>query len=226
VTYIIAICVDHEENVVADLINRLHSDFTVLATIVLSLQRGTQEDASSIFEVKTPFFEGAAALGFVPSRKALSNVLCAWRASLAHQPGVLDELTGLHDLTQKREWKVEKQSHAMFGPARRESKAFKDLPPVQCGEIFHADWVRFAGTAGPYLLPPLRLFDPTVSAISIKRRIASEREGLSFCCLAQFSMANRVLGGSRTVRTGSRPVAGRPGLLGMAFSVDRWAMFW
>jgi hypothetical protein len=45
---------------------------------------------------------------------------------------------------------------------------------------------------GPYLLPPLRVFDPTVSAISIKRRMASEREGLSFFCLAQFSIATRV----------------------------------
>jgi hypothetical protein len=27
----------------------------------------------------------------------------------------------------------------MCGPARRESKAFKDLPPVQWGEVFHAD---------------------------------------------------------------------------------------
>ena len=35
----------------------------------------------------------------------------------------------------------------MCGPVRRESKAFKDLPPVQWGEVFHADWVRFAGTA-------------------------------------------------------------------------------
>jgi len=66
VTYIIAICVDHKENVVANLTNRLHSDFTVLATIVLSLKCGTQEDASSIFEAETSFFEGAAALGFVP----------------------------------------------------------------------------------------------------------------------------------------------------------------
>ena len=86
--------------------------------------------------------------------------------------------------------------------------------------------IGFVSQGRPYLLPPLRVFDPTVSAISIKRRMASEREGFSFCCLAQFSMANRVLGGSRTVRTGSRPVAGRPGLLGMAFSVDRGAMFW
>jgi hypothetical protein len=64
------------------------------------------------------------------------------------------------------------------------------------------------------------------SASSISRRIASEREGLSFCCLAQFSMANRVLGGSRTVSTGSRPVAGRPGLFGVTFSLDDFAMFW
>ena len=53
------------------------------------------------------------------------------------------------------------------------------------------------------------------NALSIRRRIASDREGLSFCCLAQFSMANRVLGGSCTVRTGSCPVAGRPRFFGV-----------
>jgi hypothetical protein len=37
---------------------------------------------------------------------------------------------------------------------------------------------------------------------SISRRIASEREGLSFCCLAQFSIADLMAGGSRTVSTG------------------------
>jgi hypothetical protein len=64
------------------------------------------------------------------------------------------------------------------------------------------------------------------SAISIRRRIASERVGLSFWCLAQFSIANLVFGGSRTVRTGSRPVAGRPGFFAGDFSVDPRAMFW
>ena len=68
-TYVIAICVDHEENVVADLTNRLHADFTILATIVRSLECGTEEDASSIFEAETSFFEGAAALSFVPLEK-------------------------------------------------------------------------------------------------------------------------------------------------------------
>jgi hypothetical protein len=33
---------------------------------------------------------------------------------------------------------------------------------------------------------------------------------LSFCCLAQLSMADLSVGGSRTANTGSRPVAGRP----------------
>jgi hypothetical protein len=46
---------------------------------------------------------------------------------------------------------------------------------------------------------------------SSSRRIASDREGLSCCCLAQFSIADLIARGSRTVRTGSRPVAGRPG---------------
>ncbi len=69
-------------------------------------------------------------------------------------------------------------------------------------------------------------FDLAASAISISRRIASDREGLPFCRLAQFSMASRVLGGRRTVRTGSRPVAGRPGLFGVTFWVDCLDMFW
>ena len=64
-TYVISICIDHEENVVANLTNRLHANFTVLATIVRSLKCGTQEDASSIFEAQTSFFESAVALGFV-----------------------------------------------------------------------------------------------------------------------------------------------------------------
>jgi hypothetical protein len=59
------------------------------------------------------------------------------------------------------------------------------------------------------------LFVLLANAISIRRRIASEREGLSFCCLAQFSIANRVPDGSRTVRTGSWPVAGRPRFFGV-----------
>jgi hypothetical protein len=46
-------------------------------------------------------------------------------------------------------------------------------------------------------------FDLLGRASSIRRRIASDREGLSFCCLAQVSIADRVPGGSRTVRTGS-----------------------
>jgi hypothetical protein len=63
------------------------------------------------------------------------------------------------------------------------------------------------------------------SANSIRRRIASERDGSSFC-LAQLSIADLSAGGSRTVSTGSRPVAGRPGFFGITFSFDRLAMFW
>jgi hypothetical protein len=53
-------------------------------------------------------------------------------------------------------------------------------------------------------------FDLVVRAISIRRRIASDREGLSFWCLAQVSIADLRPIGSRTVRVGSCPVAGRP----------------
>jgi hypothetical protein len=56
--------------------------------------------------------------------------------------------------------------------------------------------------------------------------MASEREGLSFSPSAQLSIADLSSVGSRTVNTGSRPVAGRPGLFGITFLVDRFAMFW
>jgi hypothetical protein len=66
-----------------------------------------------------------------------------------------------------------------------------------------------------------------VRAISIRRRIASEREGRSFCSLAHVSIMDLSPNGSRIVRTGSRPVAGRPGrLFGVTFSLDDLAMFW
>jgi len=77
-----------------------------------------------------------------------------------------------------------------------------------------------------YLAPVLCLLALQASANSIRRRIASEREGLSFCCLAQASILDVRLGGRRTARTGSRPVAGRPGFFGITFSLDRFAMFW
>jgi hypothetical protein len=48
------------------------------------------------------------------------------------------------------------------------------------------------------------------NAISISRRIASEREGLSFCCLAQLSISALSVGGSRSANTGVSPVGGRP----------------
>jgi hypothetical protein len=55
-----------------------------------------------------------------------------------------------------------------------------------------------------------RSFGLVPSAISIRRRIASDRVGLSFWCLAQVSIADLRSIGSRTVRVGSCPVAGRP----------------
>jgi hypothetical protein len=48
------------------------------------------------------------------------------------------------------------------------------------------------------------------SATSISRRIASDREGLSFCCLAQLSISALNPGGSRSASTGLSPVGGRP----------------
>jgi hypothetical protein len=77
-----------------------------------------------------------------------------------------------------------------------------------------------------YLSLEFRLLALVANANSRSRRIASERVGLSFCCLAQLSIADLVAGGSRSVRTGSRPVAGRPGFFGVTFSIDDLAMFW
>ena len=48
----------------------------------------------------------------------------------------------------------------------------------------------------------------TARAITIRRRIASEREGLSFCRLAQLSMSDLSAGGSRNCQHGILPRAG------------------
>jgi hypothetical protein len=48
------------------------------------------------------------------------------------------------------------------------------------------------------------------NAISTRRRIATEREGLSGCCFAQLSIADFKGNESRIADTGSCPVAGRP----------------
>ncbi len=50
---------------------------------------------------------------------------------------------------------------------------------------------------GVYLSPIFCLLALQASANSIRRRIASEREGLSFCCLAQLSISDLSAGGSR-----------------------------
>ena len=72
-----------------------------------------------------------------------------------------------------------------------------------------------------YLSPALRFFALAANANSTKRRIASDREGLSGCCFAQFSIADLSGNESRIADTGSFPVAGRPRfLLGSTFFVD------
>lgn len=60
----------------------------------------------------------------------------------------------------------------------------------------------------------------------MSRRIASEREGLSFCSFAHRSISDRRAEDSRIANTGSRPVAGRPGFFGNTFSLDVFGMFW
>src|SRR5262249_33626708 len=57
-----------------------------------------------------------------------------------------------------------------------------------------------------------RCFALAASASLTKRRIASDREGLSDCCLAQSSICDLSAGGSLTAVTGSWPVGGRPRL--------------
>jgi hypothetical protein len=54
------------------------------------------------------------------------------------------------------------------------------------------------GAVVGYLLPVFRLLTLEAGANSIRRRIASEREGLSFCCLAQLSISDLSAGGSRS----------------------------
>jgi hypothetical protein len=61
-----------------------------------------------------------------------------------------------------------------------------------------------------YLSTGLRFLDLAANANSTRRRIASEREGLSGCCFAQFSIADLSGNESRIADTGSCPVAGRP----------------
>jgi hypothetical protein len=56
----------------------------------------------------------------------------------------------------------------------------------------------------------LRRFSLIFNAISIIRRIASDRDGWSGCCLAHSSTRAVSAGGIRKAVTGSCPVAGRP----------------
>jgi hypothetical protein len=56
----------------------------------------------------------------------------------------------------------------------------------------------------------LRRFSLIFNVISIIRRIASDRDGWSGCCLAHSSTRAVSAGGMRKAMTGSCPVAGRP----------------
>ena len=64
------------------------------------------------------------------------------------------------------------------------------------------------------------------NANSTRRRIASDRDGLSGCSFAQASIAALKAGDSRMADTGSFPVAGRPRFfLGSTFFVDIFSIF-
>ena len=83
----------------------------------------------------------------------------------------------------------------------------KAAPALPDGNWFVSQYRR----GGSYF--SLRLLcrvDLALSANSTSWRIASEREGLSGCCFAQVSIADRSAGESRIADTGSCPVAGRP----------------
>src|SRR6516165_4115583 len=63
---ITAIGIDDEENVVANLPDRLYPDLAVISTLVPPLKCGTQEDVRSIIEIKTSLAQRASALGLIP----------------------------------------------------------------------------------------------------------------------------------------------------------------
>jgi hypothetical protein len=68
-----------------------------------------------------------------------------------------------------------------------------------------------------------RRFALAASASSTRRRMASDREGLSGCRLAQSSIRDLSAGDSRIAVTGSWPVAGRPrffGSTGIDFGIN------
>jgi hypothetical protein len=73
-----------------------------------------------------------------------------------------------------------------------------------------------------------RLFhsDFVARASSTRRRIASERDGLSGCSLAQASIFALRGEERRIADTGSRPVAGRPRFFGTTFFLDGCRIFW
>jgi hypothetical protein len=65
----IAIGVNDEQNILANLSDGLHPDFAVVSTVVLFLQRGVQENARRVVEAKSSFSQVAPALGLVPLKK-------------------------------------------------------------------------------------------------------------------------------------------------------------
>jgi hypothetical protein len=74
----------------------------------------------------------------------------------------------------------------------------------------------------------LRLDSREVDAFipsSMRRRSASEREGLSGCCAAQVSAAAIISTGRRKEICGSCPVAGRPRLFCGTFFLDTAILF-
>jgi len=68
-----------------------------------------------------------------------------------------------------------------------------------------------------------RCFPSAASASSTKRRIASEREGLSGWRLAHASTSAVNARGARKASIGSLPVPGRPRFLGITFLLDTLA---
>lgn len=71
---IAAIGINDEKDVLANLSNRLYSDFAVISTGILLLQCGVEKDTCSIIEADPSLGQSAAAFGLVPYALSVHDV--------------------------------------------------------------------------------------------------------------------------------------------------------